>query len=343
MKRIATNVIVILLFLGLFASLNIQLAKAADIIIDTHGDSRFTKYPSGPYWWSRSDSGCYNGNFWYTYCGDAAHGGDLYFGVWAAPLGQYQVSAWIPNPTAFPTYAPTHSAKYQVYRSGGYTEIIVNQASRLGGWYSLGTFTFDASGSTIILNDRTGEPYASTMVAFDAIKFAEVVTPHTLTVYSSPSGVSFTANGISHSTPWSGTYNHGTSVNLVMPSVYYAGGARYDWYQWTDGVTSSSRTIILNGDTILTGSYIGPYYQLSVSSSPVSGITFTIDGVPKTTSYSEWLYQGYYDIEMPATYSGYTWKQWADGTPSRTRTVLLTSSISLTAVYEYLTPANPFS
>jgi hypothetical protein len=79
----------------------------------------------------------------------------------------------------------------------------------------------------------------------------------TLTVYTSPSGVVFTADGSSHTTPWSATYAKGTSVILVMPSQYSNGDARYYWDKWTDVVTSPSRTIVLNSHTTVTGSYIG--------------------------------------------------------------------------------------
>lgn len=164
-------------------------------------------------------------------------------------------------------------------------------------------------------------------------------TPKTLTVYSSPSGVPFTANGIPHTTPWSGTYSQGTSVNLVMPSVHSAGDARYYWHQWSDGAPSSSRTILLNADTTVTATYIGPHYELTVTSSPISGVPFTVNGISKTTSYSEWLFQGYYTIEMPATYGGYSWQRWLeDADTSRTKTVLLTARVSLTAVYQSPSP-----
>jgi len=177
LKRMVSGITLTLLLIGtLTLAFNIQPAKAAsETIIDTHGDSRFTKYPSGPYWWSVADhdvfhTRAYNNNFWYTYCG-APGQGDLYFGTWSASIsGEYDVFVWIPNPDPFGGYTPTHSANYQVYHQGGLTEKTVNQALRLGGWYSLGRFTFGAS-ALIILNDRTGEPYLSTMVAFDAIKF----------------------------------------------------------------------------------------------------------------------------------------------------------------------------
>jgi len=125
-----------------------------------------------------------------------------------------------------------------------------------------------------------------------------------------------------------------------MPSVYSGGDVRYYWDKWSDGVTNSSRTIVLNSDTTVTGNYIGPYYELVVASSPISGIPFTIDGASKTTLYSEWLYQGYYTIEMPATYNEYSWQQWLeDGDTNRIKTVSLTTSTILTAVY--LTPSEP--
>jgi hypothetical protein len=161
----------------------------------------------------------------------------------------------------------------------------------------------------------------------------------TLTVYSSPSGVSFTANGVSHTTPWSGTYSQDTSVNLVMPSAYVApsGDAMYFWQEWSDGVTNESRTVVLNSDVIVTGCYIGPYYTLTISSSPASGIPFTLNGAAQTTFYNEMLYQGYYTIEMPATYGEYVWQQWLeDSDTNRIKTVLLTHSTWLTACY--LTP-----
>jgi len=176
---------------------NVQLVKAdpLEVIIDTHGDSRFTKYPSGPYWWSVEDhdafhTRAYNNNFWYTYCGAEGTGEPLYFGTWYQSLSQsgvYEVFVWIPNPDPFGSYTPTHSARYQIYHKDGMTERTVDQGLRTGGWYSVGTYTFDTS-LYVILNDRTGEPYLSTMIAFDAIKFVQVNNPPTLSNgYVSPS------------------------------------------------------------------------------------------------------------------------------------------------------------
>lgn len=158
-------------------------------IIDTEvGESRFTTSPlrQSPYYWVHVHDhdvfytqAC-EGNYWYTLCGVAGSGEPLYSGTWQASLpsaGEYEVSVWIPNPDAFEyegrTYTPTQKAVYQIYYRYGSTTKVVNQSLRTGTWYSLGTFIF-ASSATVKLNDRTGEPYLSTMIAFDAIRFTSL-------------------------------------------------------------------------------------------------------------------------------------------------------------------------
>ena len=75
-------------------------------------------------------------------------------------------------------------------------------------------------------------------------------------------------------------------------------------------------------------------HQLTVTSSPITGITFTIDGVPQTTPYTGWLFEGFYTLEMPETYNGYVWSYWLeDGDTNRIKTINLPGTI-WTAVYE---------
>ena len=85
---------------------------------------------------------------------------------------------------------------------------------------------------------------------------------YTLTIYSAPTGLTFTVDGVSCTTPWSGTYYESALVDLVMPSIHVVGEARYYWDQWSDGVTSRSRTVTMKTNTTLTANYTGPYYQL---------------------------------------------------------------------------------
>jgi len=64
--------------------------------------------------------------------------------------------------------------------------------------------------------------------------------------------------------------------------------------------------------------------QLTVTSSPVIGITFTIDGIPETTPCTRWLLEGFYILQMPESHNGYVWSHWVeDGDPNRTKTITL--------------------
>jgi len=86
---------------------------------------------------------------------------------------------------------------------------------------------------------------------------------HNLTIYSSPTGVTFTVDDVSRTCPWSGNYSEGASVSLLMPENHTVGEARYYWNQWSDGVPSRSRTVIMNTNITLTAHYTGPYYHLT--------------------------------------------------------------------------------
>jgi outer membrane protein assembly factor BamB len=191
-KTASAMMLALLLTSMLTLAFNVQPVKAepVEIIIDTEVvESRFTTYPprQSPYYWvwvhdhDVFRTRAYAGNFWYTLCGAEGTGEPLYFGTWYQSLSQsgvYEVFVWIPNPDPFEyggrVYTPTQNARYQIYHKDGMTLRTVNQRLRTGGWYSIGTYTFDTS-LFVILNDRTGEPYLSTMIAFDAIKF--VYTP----------------------------------------------------------------------------------------------------------------------------------------------------------------------
>lgn len=155
-------------------------------------------------------------------------------------------------------------------------------------------------------------------------EYTDICPKHTLTIHSVPTGVTFTVDSMSHTTSWSETYDDGASVNLVMPETHTVGDAKYYWNQWDDGDPSRSRTVIMDADKTLTGEFTGPYYELTVTSLPITGITYTIDGVPKVTSHTEWLLGGSYTLEMPETHNGYVWSHWLeDGDTNRVKTITL--------------------
>ena len=76
--------------------------------------------------------------------------------------------------------------------------------------------------------------------------------PYTLTIYSSPTGVTFTVDSVSHTTPWSGTYSENTSVSLVMPQTHNG----YVWSHWLeDGDPNRIKTVTMDTNITLTGVY----------------------------------------------------------------------------------------
>ena len=154
-----------------------------------------------------------------------------------------------------------------------------------------------------------------------------------LSIQCSPIEVTFTIDSVSHITPWCETYEEGTTVDLVMPETYTVGQARSYWSQWSDGNTSRLRTVTINTNITLTAYYTGPYYKLTIVSSPITGIAFTVNGAAQTTPYTKWLLEGSYTLEMPETHNGYVWSHWLkDGDTNRIKTVTLPAT-TYTAVY----------
>jgi len=84
---------------------------------------------------------------------------------------------------------------------------------------------------------------------------APPVPTYTLRIYSSPfSGLSFTLESQSHSTPYSTSLETG-NYTVNVPEKVTVDGKPYKFVQWEDGVTSTSRTISLTSDTTLTVQY----------------------------------------------------------------------------------------
>jgi len=80
----------------------------------------------------------------------------------------------------------------------------------------------------------------------------------TLTVNSTPSGVSFTINGASQVTPYSEQLPEAT-YTVVMPSSHVVGTTTYSFVKWEDDSTDESRTIDLTTDRTLKATYEAPY------------------------------------------------------------------------------------
>ncbi|MHC3128890.1 MAG: carboxypeptidase regulatory-like domain-containing protein [Candidatus Bathyarchaeota archaeon] len=80
-----------------------------------------------------------------------------------------------------------------------------------------------------------------------------------------------------------------------------------------------------------------PTHELSISSSPISGVTFTLNGANRTTPFSSSLEAGSYTVVMPlnVTIAGkvYSFVEWDNGITSPIRSIDLTKYTAITAYY----------
>lgn len=83
-------------------------------------------------------------------------------------------------------------------------------------------------------------------------------------------------------------------------------------------------------------------YMLTIDSSPISGVQFTLSGSTYTTKFSKSLLAGNYTLSFPAEVNvggvKYVFSGWSDGFSSSTRTITLNSDVSLTVYYKAEAP-----
>jgi hypothetical protein len=83
--------------------------------------------------------------------------------------GRYEVFVYIPQ-----RYSTTARARYWISHGNGYTLRVVDQSASGGRWISLGTFRFRGNRRDYVsLADVTFEPYLSSLIAYDAVKWVQ--------------------------------------------------------------------------------------------------------------------------------------------------------------------------
>lgn len=111
--------------------------------------------------------------------------------------------------------------------------------------------------------------------------YAEVeYTPltYTLNVNSSPiSGIEFTLDGLTRTTPFSGDLEPAT-YTITMPPTVTVDTTKYGFDHWEDGTIDPTRTITLDSDITLTAYYVTPVeHTLTLESKPVTGVSMMVD------------------------------------------------------------------
>jgi hypothetical protein len=162
-----------------------------------------------------------------------------------------------------------------------------------------------------------------------------------LTLKTEPvSGIPFNFDGVENVTPWSAEVSGGSRIIIAFPSLIQLNGVWYAFRRWSDGFTSTKRSVYLYRDTTLTAIFEQTVaHTLTVASEP-DKVTFTVNGVSKVTPYSEPLEEGSFVVKFPLQFkSGNTWygfDSWEDGSTNPERTINLTTDISIKAYYKIL-------
>ena len=140
---------------------------------------------------------------------------------------------------------------------------------------------------------------------FAVMEPSALPTEYTLIIYGSPTGVSFTADGVPHTTPWSGTYSEGASVDLVMPETHDG----CFWSCWLeDGDTNRTKTVTIDTNTTLTAMFVPDTTPPTISIASPENETYPVENVSLTFTVGEstsWI--GYsLDGQANTTISGNT-------------------------------------
>ena len=94
--------------------------------------------------------------------------------------------------------------------------------------------------------------------------------------------------------------------------------------------------------SITVGTPPPPKYSLNINSSPITGVTFTLEGESHATPYSVTLETGNYTISVSDKINvdkkTYEFVQWGDGVTSTTRTIKLEKDTTLTLEYKEVPP-----
>jgi len=129
--------------------------------------------------------------------------------------------------------------------------------------------------------------------------FYEEVPTCLLSVDSEPfTDISFTVDGVPHSTPCILTIFQGT-YTIAFPREIEVDGQKFAFLEWEDGSRDPTRTLDLTSDTKVIA-YYETAHSLTINSAPVIGIPIELDGysigiTPVTTPVSE----GSHTISVP--------------------------------------------
>ena len=234
------------------------------------------------------------------------------------------------NPNSYSSYSGIGnygllSCRFQLTENGTVTTISANLISQAG----------DLPAKVAIYDDLNGEPHA--------LKgFSSEVTINAAAWYDFPVNIALSAGWY-----WLTVFLSSEAIRLAysttdigeMAYTYLAYGNFPDLYD-----TSHNNSAFLSSIYATYTPTIQVTHTLTLNSTPIQGISITAAGVSNLTPWSEVLNEGSYAVSAPQSIvvgtNTYNFKNWEDGSTSRTRTINLLSDLALTATYE-LAPVTP--
>ena len=120
---------------------------------------------------------------------------------------------------------------------------------------------------------------------------------YNLKVDSVPSGVRFTADNTTCTTPWSETYNEGTTVSLTMPEFTVYENENLTWRRWSDGNPNRTRTVTINNNRALTAIFTLEYMPPLISVLSPENKTYSAIDVPLEYTVDRYFYNTTYSLD----------------------------------------------
>ena len=129
-----------------------------------------------------------------------------------------------------------------------------------------------------------------------------------------------------------GDFSQQVAENTVL-TVLASGNTDYAFEQWSDGDTSNPRTIMVTDNVNLTSiyEYVGILYTVSISAS--SNGSVTVDGIAGNY-YNSNITPGTQLVAVATPDQDYQFQGWSDGDLNQTRTITVTSNVTISAAFE---------
>jgi len=265
----------------------------------------------------------------------------------ATPSTGYSFTAWSDGNTDNPRTLVVNSAISLTSVYEAQTQYFsVNISAGANGSVSVNGVAGDYSQSVAEGTVLTLEATPSTGYDFTAWSDGNTDNPRTLTVTvpvsltSTYAAETYTVSIASEDTDegnvivngvtgdYSQTVSYGTQIALsVSPAQHY------DFVMWSDGVIAETRTVTVTGPLTLTAVFAINTYNVSISAGQNG--TVTVNGV--TGGYQATVpYNTQLTVSATAN-TGYNFNQWSDGSSTASRTLTVTSDITLSASFQIQT------